>query len=150
MKMKTIIVSLLLTFGLTVYAQSNKEAEALLKEVRVKTESYKSQVITYVNEIEAPTGNANNPRSSRKTNGSAQIKGQKYRVDMGGFLLIHDGTKTFMVYPDDEEINIVDTEDQDVNLTPSGILSAYETGYSYAMAGKETVNGKTIGTSSGT
>jgi outer membrane lipoprotein-sorting protein len=82
--------------------------------------------------------------SSRRTRGSAQIKGQKYRVDMGGFLLIHDGAKTFMVYPDDEEINVVDTEDQEINLTPAGILSSYEKGYSYAMAGKETVNGKTI------
>jgi outer membrane lipoprotein-sorting protein len=142
--MKTTILSLFLAIGFVSFAQSNKEAETLLKEVRQKTESYKTQVIDYVNEIEAPTGNANNPRSSRKTRGSAQIKGQKYRVDMGGFLLIHDGTQTFMVYPDDEEINVVDTEDQEVNLTPSGILSSYEKGYSYAMAGKETIDGKTI------
>jgi len=142
--MKSILLTTLLGFGLLLNAQSNKEAQDLLNEVKAKTEAYKSQTITFVNEIEAPTGNANQPRSSRKTRGNARIKGNKYRIDMGGFLMIHDGSKTYMVYPDDEEINIVNTEDQQVNLTPAGILSSYEKGYSYALAGKETVNGKTI------
>ncbi len=133
---------MLISAGL--FAQSNKEAQKLLNEVRQKTESYKSQTISYVNEIDAPTGNPQNPRSSRKTRGVARIKGNKYRIDMGGFLMIHNGQKTFMVYPDDEEINVVDEEEQSVNLTPAGILSSYEEGYSYGLGGKETVNGKTI------
>ena len=50
-----------------------------------------------------------------------------------------------MIYPDDEEINVMDKDDDEgVALTPSSILSEYENGYSYAMAGKETVDGKTI------
>jgi outer membrane lipoprotein-sorting protein len=142
--MKSIFTILSLVFVFTLGAQTNKEARKLLAEVRKTTESYKTQTISYVNEIDAPTGNAENPRSSRKTRGTARVKGQKYRIDMGGFLLIHDGNKTYMVYPDDEEINEVDQEEQGINLTPSGILSSYEKGYSYALGGKEIINGKTI------
>lgn len=142
--MKYSAILFIFTLAFSVSAQSNKEAKALLNDVREKTESYESQTISYVNEIDAPTGNAQNPRSSRKTRGTARIKSQKYRIDMGGFLLIHDGTKTYMVYPDDEEINEVDPDEQSMNLTPSGILSSYETGYSYALGGKETIGGKTI------
>lgn len=142
--MKSIFSILSFVFAFTLSAQSNKEAKNLLNEVRKTTESYKTQTISYVNEIDAPTGNAQNPRSSRKTRGTARVKGQKYRIDMGGFLLIHDGTATYMVYPDDEEINLVDQDEQGINLTPSGILSTYEQGYSYALGGKETINGKTI------
>lgn len=142
--MRIVLIAALLAFGLTLTAQSNKEAQKLLDEVKAKTESYKTQTISFVNEIDAPTGNPSQPRSSRKTRGTARVKGNKYRIDMGGFLLINDGKQTFMVYPDDEEINILNTEDQQLNLTPAGILSSYETGYSYSMAGKETINGKTI------
>lgn len=142
--MKRIFTLALLVIALTVHGQTNKEAQKLLDEVTQKTSAYTTQVIHFVNEIDAPTGNPNQPRSSRKTRGTARVKGEKYRIDMGGFLLIHDGTKTFMVYPDDEEINLLNAEDQQLNLTPAGILSSYKTGYSYAMAGKETINGKTI------
>lgn len=142
--MKIVITCVALISSMLLQAQTNKEAQKLLEEVKQKTESYTSQTIHFVNEIDAPTGNPSQPRSSRKTRGTARVKGNKYRIDMGGFLLINDGNKTFMVYPDDEEINLLNSEDQQFNLTPAGILSSYEKGYSYALAGTEKINGKTI------
>lgn len=142
--MKQTILSLALLVAFAAGAQSNKEAQKLLNEVKAKTKAYKTQTINFVNEIDAPTGNPNQPRSSRKTRGIAKIKGNKYRIEMGGFFLINTGKKAYMVYPDDEEINVVNTAEQQYNLTPEGILSSYDKGFSMAMAGKETINGKTI------
>jgi outer membrane lipoprotein-sorting protein len=142
--MNYLITILAVAVALTLNGQTNKEAKSLLNEVRQTTAGYQTQTINYVNEIDAPTGNAQNPRSSRKTRGTARVKGQKYRIDMGGFLMIHNGEQTFMIYPEDEEINVIETDEQSLNLTPAGILSSYEKGYSYGLAGKENINGKTI------
>ena len=142
--MKLFASTLAIFFALAVGAQTTNEAKKLLNEVSQKTKGYKTQTITFVNEIDAPTGNEKQPRNSRTTRGSANVKGNKYRIDMGGFLLIYDGKKSYMVYPDDEEINVMDSKDQNANLTPSGILDNYDKGYSYSMGGKETIKGKTI------
>jgi len=125
-------------------AQSNKEAEKLLKDVRINTEKYKTQVISFTNEIDAPTGKPDKPRSKRSSNGTAKIKDQRFRVEMDGMIFLNDGKKAYIVYPDEEEINVFKSDEGSVNLTPSSILAAYEKGYSYAMAGKETVKGKSI------
>lgn len=142
--MKQIILIFALAASSMALAQTNKEAKKLLQDVRKTTESFKTQTITFSNELDAPTGNDKNPRSKRTTKGSAKIKGQKYRIDMGDFLAIHDGKQTFMVYPDDKEINIVNNKEGGVSLTPSSILEEYDKGYSYSLAGKETVGGKNI------
>jgi outer membrane lipoprotein-sorting protein len=144
MKSKSLFMAFAFLYALGTAAQTNKEAKGLLNDVRKTTEGYKNQTILFTNEIDAPTGKADNPRSKRVTKGKAQVKGNKYRIDMGDYLAIYDGKQTFMVYPDDNEINIVDAKENQINLTPSSILSAYEKGYSYAMAGKETVAGKNI------
>jgi len=138
------ILSAILVFAATAQGQSHKEAKALLAEVRKTTESFKSQTISFKNEIDAPTGKADAPRSKRTSTGKAQIKGDKYRIDMGDFLAIFDGKQTFMVYPDDKEINLVSGPQSGINITPSAILASYEKGYSYTMGGKETIGGKTI------
>lgn len=127
-----------------VEAQTNKEAEKLLKEVRKKTEGYKTQTIAFTNQIDAPTGKPDKPRSKRTSNGTAKVKGQKFRVALDGMIFLNDGKKAYIIYPEEEEINAFKEEDGAMNLTPSSILSGYEKGYSYAMAGKETIKGKTI------
>lgn len=142
--MKIFASTLASLLALSICAQTTNEAKNLLNDVKQKTKSYKTQTITFINEIDAPTGNDKQPRSSRKTRGSAKVKGNKFRIDMGGFLLINDGKKSYMVYPDDEEINVVDNKEQSTNLTPEGILENYDKGYSYAMGGKENIKGKTI------
>ena len=126
-------------------AQTNTEAKALLQEVKTKTESYKTQQIAFTNEINAPTGKPDGSRSSRQTSGSAMVKGDRFRAELDGIIILFDGRITYMIYPDDEEINVMDKDDDEgVALTPSSILAEYENGYSYAMAGKETINGKNI------
>ena len=137
------VVTCLFAFGL--FAQSNKEAAALLQEVKAKTESYKTQQISFTNQIDAPTGKPDGSRSSRETSGKALVKGERFRAELDGIIIMFDGQVTYMIYPDDEEINVMDKDDDEgVALTPSSILAEYEKGYSYALAGKETVNGKTI------
>lgn len=132
-------------FSVGMLAQSHTEAQALLKEVKTKTESYKTQQIEFTNAIDAPTGKPDGSRSSRESSGKALVKGEKFRAELDGIIILFDGRITYMIYPDDEEINVVDKEDDEgVALTPSSILAEYENGYSYAMAGKETVAGKTI------
>jgi len=142
--MKYVALVTVMLAALFTNAQSNKEAEKLLKDVRKNTESYKTQVIAFTNEIDAPTGKPEKPRSKRSSNGTAKIKDQRFRVEIDGMIFLNDGKKAYIVYPDEEEINDFKDDEGNMNVTPSSILAAYEKGYSYAMAGKETVKGKTI------
>lgn len=142
--MRYILLISTFAFSLFSSAQSNKEAEKLLKDVRKNTEAYKTQTISFTNEIDAPTGKPDKPRSKRKSSGTAKIKGQKFRIALDGMIFLNDGKKAYIIYPDEEEINVFKDEEGAMNLTPSAILAAYEKGYSYAMAGKETIGGKTI------
>lgn len=132
-------------FSVGLLAQSHTEAQALLQEVKAKTEAFKTQQIEFTNSIDAPTGKPDGARSSRESSGKAMVKGEKFRAELDGIIILFDGRITYMIYPDDEEINVMDKDDDEgVALTPSSILAEYEKGYSYAMAGKETVAGKTI------
>lgn len=142
--MKYFALVTLLFGSLLTHAQSNKEAEKLLKDVRKNTESYKTQVIGFTNEIDAPTGKPDKPRSKRSSKGIAKIKGERFRIEIDAMIFLNDGKTAYIVYPEEEEINVFKNDEGKMNLTPSSILAAYEKGYSYALAGKETVNGKTI------
>lgn len=145
LKMKHIVSIILCILATTAVAQTSKQAQALLSEVKTNTEGYTTQQIEFTNQIDAPTGKPDGSRNTRETTGTAQVKGQKFRAELDGIIILYDGRITYMIYPDDEEINVIDKDDDEgVALTPSSILAEYQTGYSYAMAGKETIDGKTI------
>ncbi len=142
--MKYILLSVLFISATCGFSQSNKEAEKLLNKVRKNTESFATQKITFTNILDAPTGNTASPRNQRKSSGKALVKGKMFRIELDDMILLNDGKKSFIVYPSEEEINSLSDSEGTLNLTPSSILANYQKGFSYAMAGKETVKGKTI------
>ncbi len=82
---------------------------------------------------------------SQELTGSLLLKGDKYVVDLFGSTQIFDGSKTYTIIPENEEVNISDADvDPENTFTPSKFYSFYESGYNYAMDELKNIDGKKI------
>jgi len=133
------IIALLLLPFLT-FGQSHEEAKKLLNQVYESTLALETQHITFTNTIEVPSNGGMKKRSS---NGELFAIGQKVRVKTDAFEFLSDGSKAYLIYPEDEEIEVAAT-DEETSLAPADILKNYQNGYSYKMAGRATEKGQTI------
>jgi outer membrane lipoprotein-sorting protein len=133
------IIALLLLPFLTL-GQSHEEAKKLLNQVYESTLALETQHITFTNTIEVPSNGGMKKRSS---SGELFAIGEKVRVKTDAFEFLSDGSKAYLIYPEDEEIEVTAT-DEETSLAPADILKNYQSGYSYKMAGRSTDNGKTL------
>ena len=81
----------------------------------------------------------------QEMSGDVILEGEKYVVNLFGSTQIFDGSKTYTIIPENEEVNISDTDiDEDNTFTPSKFYSFYKSGYNYALGDIKQVNGKKI------
>ncbi len=116
------------------YAQNTAAAKKLLDEVSAKTKTYNNMVIEF---------SFNNGKQD--SNGKASIQGEKYLVDFMGITQLFDGSKMYLINPNDEEVTVSSANaanSQTVSI--ASLLSFYKKGYSYVWDKKQTVNGKSI------
>lgn len=125
---------------LMLLSQSHEEAKKLLNQVYESTLALESQHILFTNTIEVPS---NEGLKTRSSTGELFTISEKVRVKTNAFEFLSDGNKAYLIYPDDEEIEVVAT-DEETSLRPSDILKNYQNGYSYKMAGRSTDQGKVI------
>ncbi len=130
----------LLLMPFMVLSQSHEEAKKLLNQVYEITLALESQHILFTNTIEVPS---NEGLKTRSSTGELFTISEKVRVKTNAFEFLSDGNKAYLIYPDDEEIEVVAT-DEETSLSPSDILKNYQNGYSYKMAGRSTDQGKVI------
>ncbi|GGH73174.1 LolA family protein [Phaeocystidibacter marisrubri] len=143
--MRYIITSLALALSTFTFGQAtNTQAKSLLEEVKANLLSYSDQSLTFTNKIEFPTGNPDNPRQARESTGKVTIVGENYKLETAGQVVYLNGNRAYVVNEDDEEVDVRILEDSDMAFTPNGVLARFESGSSLAMAGKETIDGKTI------
>lgn len=130
----------LLLMPFMVMSQSHEEAKKLLNQIYESTLALESQHILFTNTIEVPSNGGIKKRSSK---GELFAIGEKVRVKTDAFEFLSDGSKAYLIYPDDEEIEVAAT-DEDASLSPADILKNYQNGYSYKMAGRATEQGKVV------
>jgi len=124
----------LLFLGLTLQAQNTQNAKKLLDEVSAKTKNYKNIVLDF---------SFNNGQKEMK--GTAAIQGEKYVVEFMGITQLFDGSKMYIINPQDEEVTVASaggSNSQAVSI--AHLLTFYQKGYSYSWDKKQTVAGKTI------
>ena len=130
----------LLLLPFIVMSQSHEEAKKLLNQVYESTLALESQHILFTNTIEVPSNGGIKKRSSK---GELFAIGEKVRVKTDAFEFLSNGSKAYLIYPDDEEIEVAAT-DEEASLSPADILKNYQNGYSYKMAGRATEQGKVV------
>ena len=131
----TVLVS---TLGFS--QDTSAEAKALLNQVSEKVKSYDNINIDFRYVVkESALGD------SRETRGNVILEGDKYVLNILGITRIYDGKTMYTISPEDEEVTISSDNTEDENtISPSAILSFYETGYTYAMDITQDVSGRQI------
>ncbi|NUY79549.1 outer membrane lipoprotein carrier protein LolA [Flavobacterium sp. MAH-1] len=139
-KMKKVFqIAFFLLMAVSVHAQ-DKKAKALLDEVTAKVKSYDNISIDFKYSLNNAKENVN-----QDSKGSVVMKGNMYVLNFMGVTKIFDGKKTYTIIPEDEEITISKYSEKDDNtITPSRLLTFFNSGYKYAMDILQNVKGRKI------
>ncbi len=122
--MKKILFALALLSTISTFAQSNKEAEKLVKDVISKIASYDN----FSAELSYTMINVEMDINEKKT-GSILVSGDKYKVKMEGQVIFSDGVTLWTYLEDSEEVMISNVSDNEDGISPTSILTKYDEDY---------------------
>jgi outer membrane lipoprotein-sorting protein len=130
-------LTMLMSFG--VQAQ-DKKAKVLLDEVTAKIKSYDNIVIDFKYSLNNLKENIN-----QESKGNVTMKGNLYVLNLMGVTKLFDGKKTYTINPEDEEVSISKLNEKDDNaITPSKMLTFFNTGYKFNWDIPQNVKGRKI------
>ena len=136
---KFLLIASLLLFSFSIQAQ-DKKAKDLLDQVTAKVKSYNNIAIDFKYSLNNSRENIN-----QDSKGNVTMKGNQYVLNFMGVTKVFDGKKTYTIVPEDEEITISTVNEKDDNaITPSKMLTFFNTGYKYNMDILQNVKGRKI------
>jgi outer membrane lipoprotein-sorting protein len=122
--MKILLPIIALFFAVSLFSQSDKKAEELLKSVIDKTASYEN----FKAELSYTMVNKEMDIDEKKT-GFIFVSGNSYRIEMEGQVIISNAETVWTYLEDSEEVMISNVEDSDDNISPTKILTTYDKDY---------------------
>ncbi|HWR94723.1 MAG TPA: outer membrane lipoprotein carrier protein LolA [Flavobacterium sp.] len=136
---KSIYLIFLVVFSITSHAQ-DKKAKDLLDQVSAKIKTYKNIVIDFKYSLNNSKENIN-----QESKGNVVMQGDLYVLNLMGITKLFDGKKIYTINPEDEEITISKFEEKDGNsVTPTKMLTFFNTGYKYYWDILQNVKGRKI------
>ncbi|MCF6224061.1 MAG: outer membrane lipoprotein carrier protein LolA [Flavobacteriaceae bacterium] len=137
---KYIILSIAILTHLSIFSQNDSQAKKLLDKVSETMSSYKNVFIDFEYVL-----NNKSEDVRQELNGDVTLQGDKYIVNLFGSTQMYDGSKTYTVIPENEEVNISDADIDDENtVTPSKFFSFYKSGYTYTLDKQKNIEGKKV------
>ena len=140
-KLKICVAFLMAMFCFNVaIAQNNKTAKSALDKASATMKAYKNVSMNFDYVLDNKAEDV-----KQEMSGDVLLEGEKYVVNLFGSTQIFDGSKTYTIIPENEEVNVSGAEvDEDNSFTPSKFYSFYKAGYNYKMDELKKVNGKNI------
>ncbi len=136
---KFIQITALLLYGFSIQAQ-DKKAKDLLNQVTAIVKSYDNIVIDFKYSLHNSKENIH-----QDSKGNVTMKGNQYVLNFMGVTKIFDGKKSYTIVPEDEEVTISSVnENDDSAITPSKMLTFFNSGYKYTMDIVQDVKGRKI------
>lgn len=136
---KFVPIAFLLLFSFSIQAQ-DKKAKELLDQVTSKVKSYKNIVIDFKYALNNSKENIN-----QESKGNVTIQGNMYVLNLMGVTKMFDGKKIYTINPEDEEISITKfNEKDDTAVSPSKMLTFFNTGYKFFWDIVQNVKGRQI------
>lgn len=134
------IFLVLLVITCNAYAQNDAKAKKLLDDVTTKVKSYKNISIDFKYALNNAKENIN-----QESKGDVILQGELYKLNIMGITKIFDGIKNYSISPEDEEITISKYDDSDENaITPSKMLTFFNSGYRYDWNIQQNIKGRKI------
>jgi outer membrane lipoprotein-sorting protein len=135
----TFLFATLLVVSSTIQAQ-DKNAKALLDQVTAKIKSYNSIIIDFKYSLSNAKENIN-----QDSKGNVILKGNQFVLNFMGVTKIFDGKKTYTIVPEDEEVTISKVNENDNSaVTPSKMLTFFNSGYKYNLDEVANIKGRKI------
>lgn len=122
--MKKIVFALAFLTTISLFGQSAKEAEKLVKNVIDKMSSYDN----FSAKLSYTMVNIEMDINEKKT-GTILVSGDKYRVEMEGQIIYSDGETIWTYIVDSEEVLVSDASDDEGGISPTSILTNYDENY---------------------
>ncbi|TDD74222.1 LolA family protein [Flavobacterium caseinilyticum] len=139
MAKRLLLLTAMFLFSFSIQAQ-DKKAKDLLDQVTAKVKSYNNIAIDFKYSLNNYKENIN-----QESKGNVTMKGNQYVLNFMGVTKIFDGKKTYTIVPEDEEITISTVNEKDDNaITPSKMLTFFNSGYKYSMDILQNVKGRKI------
>ena len=139
MARRILLLTTLFLFGFSTQAQE-KKAKELLDQVTAKVRSYDNITIDFKYSLNNAKENIN-----QDSKGNVTMKGNHYLLNFMGVTKIFDGKKTYTIVPEDEEITVSTINEKDDSaITPSKMLTFFNSGYKYNMDILQNVKGRKI------
>jgi outer membrane lipoprotein-sorting protein len=136
---KNLLFITFLVLSCTSQAQ-DKNAKALLDQVTNKIKSYSSIIIDFKYSLSNTKENIN-----QDSKGNVILKGNQYVLNFMGVTKIFDGKKTYTIVPEDEEVTISKVNENDNGaVTPSKMLTFFNSGYKYTLDEQTNIKGRKI------
>jgi outer membrane lipoprotein-sorting protein len=136
---KFIQITALLLFSFSIQAQ-DKKAKDLLNQVTAIVKSYDNIVIDFKYSLHNSKENIH-----QDSKGNVTMKDNQYVLNFMGVTKIFDGKKSYTIVPEDEEVTISSVnENDDSAVTPSKMLTFFNSGYKYTMDILQDVKGRKI------
>jgi outer membrane lipoprotein-sorting protein len=117
----------------------NKKADEIINRVSEKANSFESFKVNFTFEIYNPDSD-----SKDVNKGTLLVKGDKYKLDIAGQLVICDGETIWTYLEDAAEVQINTMEEEEGAITPSNIFTFYSENYKSSFVKEEVQDGKTI------
>jgi len=132
-------IAALLLISFSTQAQ-DKKAKDLLNQVTAIVKSYDNIVIDFKYSLHNSKENIH-----QDSKGNVTMKGNQYVLNFMGVTKIFDGKKSYTIVPEDEEVTISSVNENDENaITPSKMLTFFNSGYKYNMDDLQDVRGRKI------
>jgi outer membrane lipoprotein-sorting protein len=139
LKSGLLLFAIALLFSTSTYSQ-DKKAKAMLDAVTVKIKSYDNIVIDFKYSLNNLKENIN-----QESKGNVTMKGNKYVLNLMGVTKIFDGKYNYTINPEDEEVAISKVNEKDETaITPSKLLTFFNSGYKFTWDILQNVKGRKI------
>ena len=137
--MKKILLGIITLCSFIVNGQNSDKAKKLLDQVYNKMISYENIYIDFKYNLDNIAENI-----SQETKGNVTLAKDKYVLNYLGATKIYDGNKTYTIVPENEEVVIESTSNEESAITPSKMLTFYKKGYTYKWDIEQNVRGRKI------
>jgi len=140
--MKIINLLLLSLLIPTATIAQDAKAKAILDELSKKTKTYSSMQAQFEYQMLNEKDGINETQS-----GKLLSKGDKYRLNIAGQVVISDGNKVWTVLTDAEEVQLSEVPEEDEAgeyISPNNILTLWEKGFKYKYNSEKQLDGETV------
>lgn len=130
------IAAMSLGLGSSVFAQTDNDAQNLIKEISAKYKGMGTIKAVFTYAVENPK-----TKSVDKQQGTISLKGERYKLEFAGQEVISDGKTvwTFLKESNEVQLNNPPT-DKDV-INPNNIFTLYDKGFLYKFVEEKTEDG---------